>query len=382
MLVLLLFLSGLVGQSFGGEAARINGAPPVPEDAIPCPYPADSAIEPCECFADPITYQVYLLCYWDFGENVTNNMAKFNRVLNAFDSFNQIYVWEMTCDQCWNFNFDAALNENTTGRFEISYFTLEHFNPGNSMAQDIQFSDTAFKGSKDSLKYVLIDSVGYFTPNLHLLGEASNLEQLQLQGLESISSPLPSFSSLTGLRLLSLSEGNFPSLAANNFAGLENLNSLFVDSSQIQEIESNTFANLSSLTHISITLNKIEKIEPNTFSNMESLAILNMGDNLINEIQDDFSGISANTQLLLQNNQIRQLNETAFRPLVEKIMNTPLATGLIDLENNPLDCSCDVKWIIIDLGAAGVFRNARCASGINLAEVDPAGLEFFCPSDE
>ena len=24
--------------------------------------------------------------------------------------------------------------------------------------------------------------------------------------------------------------------------------------------------------------------------------------------------------------------------------------GLIDLENNPLDCSCDVKWIIIDLG--------------------------------
>merc|ERR1712200_240982 len=153
----------------------------------------------------------------------------------------------------------------------------------------------AFKGSKDSLKYVLIDSVGYFTPNLHLLGEASNLEQLQLQGLESIRSPLPSFSSLTGLRLLSLSEGNFPSLAANNFAGLENPNSLFVDSSQIQEIESNTFANLSSLTHISITLNKIEKVEP---------------DNFINEIQDDFSGISANTQLLLQNNQIRQLNET------------------------------------------------------------------------
>ena len=30
--------------------------------------------------------------------------------------------------------------------------------------------------------------------------EASNLEQLQLQGLESIRSPLPSFSSLTGLR--------------------------------------------------------------------------------------------------------------------------------------------------------------------------------------
>merc|ERR1712179_511001 len=97
-----------------------------------------------------------------------------------------------------------------------------------------------------------------------------------------------------------------------------------------------------------------------TFSNMESLAILNMGDNFINEIQDDFSGISANTQLLLQNNQIRQLNETAFRPLVEKIMNTPLATGLIDLENNPLDCSCDVKWIIIDLGAL-VFSVTRAA---------------------
>jgi len=375
MLIILVVVSLLLCLA----EAKNNGAPDVPNNAIPCPYPVASDIDPCECLADPDTYQVYLICFWDFGDNATSNMAKFQGVLDHFDSFNQVYVWEMTCDQCWNFNFDGALNENTTGRFEITYFTLEHFDITNSIEQDMQFSETAFLGSKESLKYLLIDSNSYFTPSVNILAGASNMEQLRLQGIDSQSSQLPSFSSLADLRLLSLSNGNFPSLGATNFIGLDNLASLFMDSSQVSEVDSETFSNLSSLTHLSMSFNNIETIQPYTFRDLTSLAILNLGDNIIKEILDDFSGVSANTQILLQNNDIRQLNETVFRPFVEKVFNTPLSTGLIDVENNPLDCGCDVKWIVIDLEAIPVFRNARCASGINLSEVDPAGLEFFCP---
>lgn len=137
--------------------------------------------------------------------------------------------------------------------------------------------------------------------------------------------------------------------------------------------------NLTRLNQLSLSFNKLETLAPKTFSNLPNLSILNLGNNLFEEIAEDFSGLSANTQILLHNNNFRILSESTFRNFVERVMKIPLATGLIDLDNNPLECGCDVKWIVSELKATGVMRNARCANGIPLAEVDPEYLDFFCP---
>ncbi|XP_023333941.1 SLIT and NTRK-like protein 4 [Eurytemora carolleeae] len=362
----------------GSLTAQQPNTPSPPEDAIICPYPPASSILPCDCLADPRTFEIYLTCYWDMGENEEENLIKFQQVFDEFDSYDKIYVLEMTCDQCWNFGFDGVLNENTTGRFEITYFTLEHFESTQNISTQ-QFTSTAFKSSRDSLQYLYFDPYNFITPDQNILTGLKNLTQLKLHGLNAQSSNLPSFSSLENLRFLSLSDGSLQTINSDTFKGLEYLTSLFIDNSQVNSIESGTFLNLTSLTHLSITFNCVEIIKKGTFGNLPSLSILNIGDNKIKEIQGNLDEISANTKVLLHNNYIRQLNESTWRGLTEKILYTPLAQGVIDLENNPLDCGCDVKWIIVELQAAEVFSNARCYNGQDLVEVDPGVLEFFCP---
>jgi len=359
--------------------AGVGAAPPPPDDAVPCPYPAPEDIEPCNCVADPRTFQGYVMCYWTMGQDPAKNMEQFNNVLNQFDTFNKIFVMEMTCDECSNFVLDGYFNENTTGRFEISYFTLEHFDPSEVIPSLEQFSETSFKGSRESLLYLKLDANHFFTPATDFLLGMTGLQELQLHGLDSMSTSLPALSPLSSLRLLSLSEGSFPTLTAGNFAGLEQLMTLFIDNSQVETIAPDTFMNLTRLNQLSLSFNKLETLAPKTFSNLPNLSILNLGNNLFQEIAEDFSGLSANTLILLHNNKFRILSESTFRNFVERVMKIPLATGLIDLDNNPLECGCDVKWIVSDLKATGVMRNARCANGIPLAEVDPEYLDFFCP---
>ena len=61
-------------------------------------------------------------------------------------------------------------------------------------------------------------------------------------------------------------------------------------------------------------------------------------------------------QVQLQQNAITQLTEANFRPFVEGVINTADATGFIGLDGNPLECSCDLKWLVSDLQAAHVFQ--------------------------
>ena len=64
---------------------------------------------------------------------------------------------------------------------------------------------------------------------------------------------------------------------------------------------------------------------------------------------------------------------------MEEIFNNPEADGYINIPGNELECSCDVKWLIVDLKTPGVFRNAFCADDIALDQVDPDLLIIECP---
>jgi len=304
---------------------KCQGPPNPPPDAITCPYPAASSIAPCECLADPETFRVYLNCQWNMGQDNDADAEKFATVLAQFDSYTQIYVLHMSCDQCFNHELDALLNEYTTGRFEFEYVTLEHFDTSTLTEDAVQFSDTALVGSRDSLRYIKVYPYHYFSPSLQLLAGMTNLEELYLQRLDTSQQGLPSFSSLTNLRLLSLLDGSLGTVAASNFAGLSGLNALFLDRCEINALESGSFSNLPSLTQLSISGNNITHIPEGVFSNLPSLLILNMGDSQIQTIDDSFEGANPNIQILLYDNGITTLPEKTWRPLVESMLNTPLS---------------------------------------------------------
>lgn len=314
------------------------------------------------------------------GEDNEADAAQFSSILSQFDSYTQIYVMHMSCDGCYNFQLDAFFNEDTTGRFEFQYFTLEHFDTTSLAGDEEQFTETALAGSRESLRYVKVYPYHYFSPSLTLLAGMDSLEELYLQRLDTSLQGLPDFSSLSNLKFLSLLDGNLGSVSANNFEGLTGLNSLFLDRCQISSLESGSFSNLTSLTQLSLSSNNFTSIPGGTFVNLSSLVILSLGGSHVQTIEDTFEGANPNIQILLQDNQLTTLPEATWRPLVERMMSTPLTQGVIDVANNRLDCGCDVKWLIVDLQAPKVFRNAVCANGDNLEDLDPAVLEFFCPN--
>jgi len=365
----------VLGQTL---ASGIDGPPSPPPDAITCPYPPASSILPCECLAEPHTFRIYLYCRWTMGQNNTADSEAFQGVMDQFDTYNQIYVMQMTCDNCWDFELDGLFHENTTGKFEMQYFTVEDFEP-TTLGVEHQFSGRALETSRASLLYAKLTPFHYFTPDLHFLSGMVALEQLYLQHLDSDLLGLPDWGTLTNLRFLSLLDGNFGSLSSSTFSGLELLSTLFLDRCQISSLGEATFSSLPALTHLSLSHNNFTKVPSGTFNGTSSLLLVNLGESGIEEVEDSFDGASTDIQILLQGNFIRTLPEVTWRPLTERILHTPLAQGQVDLYGNPLDCGCDVKWLIVDLGAPEVFVNARCANGDNLLDLDPEILEFFCP---
>jgi len=311
----------------------------------------------------------------------------FQDVMDQFNTYKHIYVMQMTCDDCHNFELDGFFNENTTGKFEIEYLTIEHFDPTTLESNDVpQFSASALAGSQNSLVYAMIYPYHYFTPSLQLLTGMTQIQQLFLQHLDSWSNGLPSLSSLTSLRFLSLLDGNIGVVEPHTFNGLPDLQTLFMDRCNIYAMEPFAFSTLASLEQISLSFNNLTVVEEHTFQNLSSLHILNLGNSGIEEVLDNFEGADANIQILLHNNNIRTLPETTWKPLIEKILATVPAQGSIEVSNNPLDCGCDVKWLIVDLGlvdprAPRLFNNARCADGSSLYDLDPDYLAFFCPDE-
>ena len=86
----------------------------------------------------------------------------------------------------------------------------------------------------------------------------------------------------------------------------------------------------------------------------------------------------AYNEVNLEDNAITQLTEENFRPFVEGVLNTADATGKIFLKGNPLECSCDLKWLVADLNGVGVFEGAVCADGTPLEEVDADTINDQC----
>ena len=45
---------------------------------------------------------------------------------------------------------------------------------------------------------------------------------------------------------------------------------------------------------------------------------------------------------------------------------------------NPLQCGCDIEWILVDPVILSKFASAQCADGTFLTDLDPAYYEHLC----
>lgn len=143
--------------------------------------------------------------------------------------------------------------------------------------------------------------------NLHLLSEI-NLEHNNLKEV-----PSSSFSQLSGLKVLKMSHNNIESLRPYAFDDLTNLNELSMNNQSFETIPADAFKGLNSLQRLDLALStNLTTIEPGAFGGLVRLTYLNLSNSSLPHLLNEFAD-NANI--------------------------------LVDLRNNPLRCSCELRWL-------------------------------------
>nr|CDS30092.1 slit 1 protein [Hymenolepis microstoma] len=202
-----------------------------------------------------------------------------------------------------------------------------------------------------------------------------------------------------GTLKLMIQGGMFPEpgyLSAKNLTGLEHLVSLRIINSQLRAVESRTFFGMTNLRDLDLSLNLLYRIESRTFYglNLQTLYLqqqryqpdlytlfgspadpepldisteafyglsatsIDLRKNFISNISYSlFSQVRGLEKLVLSDNKIRQLDSR-----FAEYFDNP--NHLLDLTENPLDCSCKLAWLVNRAKDWGVQASTlTCISG-------------------
>lgn len=85
-------------------------------------------------------------------------------------------------------------------------------------------------------------------------------------------------------------------------------------------------------------------------------------------------GLSPTTTLGLLNNYISLLDSITF----ESIITALVPTGKLLMDGNPLECGCEVAWVVTNAAYMTVVDDARCANGTRLNRLDPSYFQTNC----
>eukprot|EP00057_Strongylocentrotus_purpuratus_P025198 XP_011679672.1 PREDICTED: toll-like receptor 3 [Strongylocentrotus purpuratus] len=115
---------------------------------------------------------------------------------------------------------------------------------------------------------------------------------------------------------------------------------LNLDYCDITNLHSLIFSGLESLQNLSLKGNNIQHIHDDVLSGLVQLKSINFEGNRIAYLEElMFSDNWKLTNLSLADNRLTSLNQSTLKPIFSSISS-------LDLSMNPIDCNCDLKWLI------------------------------------
>ena len=151
-----------------------------------------------------------------------------------------------------------------------------------------------------------------------------------------------------------LPDGIFPQLIF--------LQELYLSKCKLSLIGPRVFEGMHSLLILSIEENNLASLSPSVFFTTTSLEALYVVGNVLTFLDDNlFKNTHRLSNLSLARNDFTSFNMTAFRPIMSSLR-------IIDISNNPLECSCSMKLMVEWLRNRSdikQFRDAKCSFDID-----------------
>ncbi|KAL1123940.1 hypothetical protein AAG570_001710, partial [Ranatra chinensis] len=203
------------------------------------------------------------------------------------------------------------------------------------------------------------NQIQFVTP--HAVRSMPALTTLKLSKNRLSTLPSAAFSDLPALLKVELQENQLTHLASDSFTGVPNLLMLNLSYNQLTGLDRAGLNGLKSLEVLDLSHNKVSRFATPGLPHLTSLIHLKMDDNRLCQIQGSpFAKMSHLRMLSLRNNKLTSLSETTFDPIRSTMYH-------LDVEGNPLRCSCGLLWLQAWL-RSGQVPGPRCADGSYLSE--------------
>ncbi|XP_053685957.1 protein artichoke [Sabethes cyaneus] len=166
------------------------------------------------------------------------------------------------------------------------------------------------------------------------------------------------FEDLPNLQAVHLQQNNLQVISPYTFYRSPSIVYLNLSANQFRSLESVGLRSIRNVEVLDLSSNFIRKITPNPLRGLDWLVELKLDDNKICGIQGEpFSSMPRLRVLSIRNNRLSRVPEPIFRNLRSNI-------AILDVDGNPLDCSCDMLWYLAWLQETrNLYPGPRCRDG-------------------
>ena len=214
---------------------------------------------------------------------------------------------------------DAPLQDMSLNAPNLKSFIFES---GKTWYADVFIPGKTFKNTQSLEKLIIVDS------RLTAKDIWDDIWEISL------------FHGLNQLKDLHLSGNEIFYLHSSSFEDLRSLETLNLDMCEIKYIERNVFIGLDKLVVLNLRYNYLKILPPGVLRDLEQLRSIDIGANNLQFLEDDLFRNSTQVQnVSLFKNQFTSLNRTTFDPIKSSV-------ELIDLSNNPFNCTCQIAWLV------------------------------------
>ncbi|GFY17874.1 hypothetical protein TNCV_3383671 [Trichonephila clavipes] len=148
------------------------------------------------------------------------------------------------------------------------------------------------------------------------------------------------FQGIQNLRRLSVRHSQIPQLV-NSFSNNvpKGLEELVIYECETESLDDRAFAPFDHLLEIRIEVGKVRELKRSMFPSPAKLQVISFSYNELESLPEDiFTDMPDLEKIYLRGNQLAELNENIFKPLLPRL-------DAFKVADNPLSCGCNMRWI-------------------------------------